>query len=644
MTRNTKTILAVLFLMALVMALFYPVKGYDFLNMDDPFFIERHHVPGGLTLKNIQRAFTLHDCMWMPLTWLSHMTDYQLYGPRPAGHHLTSLVLHIFNVLLLFFVLRSLTGSFYRSWLVAAVFALHPLNVEPVAYIACRKGLLAAFFWLLAIFAYAGYVRRKSAGRYLLTVICFFLGMMAKPMPVTLPLIFLLLDYWPLNRFQNESPISLFKEKLPLLMLSLVIGIVAMITQQQADALPTLSAIPFIDRIGNALISYMTYLGRLFRPSGLAVFYPWPPAINWVNAAGGASLLVLISLLVIIRRKKMPYAVCGWFWFLIALLPVIGIIPLGGHAMADRYAYIPGIGIMIAVVWGLAETFRHRPVKKALTVLLILIILTTLGLFSRRQLGHWQDSETIFRQALSVTADNYAAHNNLARALVEKGRIEEARPHLDRALAIHPEFPQAHNNLGVLLTAEGKTDAALTHFARAIEHRPEFAEAHYNMARTMLTKGDPKRALTHFQRVLDINPDYKNAALIYHLMGLIMLNDRKTDDAVRNFKQALSIEPGHVKTAEMLAGIYKTEGRYDEAVAVYKQLLDRKPEYSITTTYNLACLFALKNDPATAMAWLRKSIAAGFTHFELLAIDKDLDNIRRIPAFQELISSCGPRQ
>jgi tetratricopeptide (TPR) repeat protein len=640
MNRSLRIIPALLLLIVMVAALFYPLRGYDFLNMDDPFFIERHHVPEGLTLENIKRAFTLHDCMWMPLTWLSHMTDYQLYGSKPAGHHLTNLFIHILNVLLLFLVLRALTGAFYRSWLVAAVFALHPLNVEPVAFIACRKGLLAAFFWLLAILAYTGYARHRSVGRYLLTVLCFFLGLTAKPMPVTLPLVLLLLDYWPLDRFSTEKPLSLLIEKLPLLAISLVLGIVAIITQQEANALPTLSAIPFADRIGNALISYMIYLGRMFWPSGLAIFYPWPQSTAWGKAAAGGLLLLAVTLLVVIRRKKQPFAFSGWFWFVIALVPVIGIIPMGGHAMADRYAYIPGIGIILAVVWTAADILKNRPAEKRLIVLFALCLLTALGLISRRQLGYWQNSETVFRRALAVTTGNYAAHNNLARALVEQGRIKEARTHLDRALAIHPGFPQAHNNLGVLLAAEGGIEAALDHFSRAVAHRPDFAEAHYNMANTLLAAGAPDKALAHYQRVLDIDPAYKHAALIYRRLGAIMLRKRKTAEAAEYLRQALSLDPGHVETTEMLAGIYKSSGRYDAAVDLYRRLLEKRPDCSITITYNLACLFALKNDPETAVSWLKKSIAAGFSHAELLTVDKDLDNIRQAPAFRELIQSC----
>ena len=640
MNRSLRTIPALLLLIVMAAALFYPVRGYEFLNMDDPFFIERHHVPQGLTPENIKRALTLHDCMWMPLTWLSHMTDYQLYGSKPAGHHLTSLMIHVLNVLLLFLALRFLTGAFYRSWLVAAIFALHPLNVEPVAFIACRKGLLAALFWLLAILVYTGYARHKSVGRYLLTVLCFFLGLTAKPMPVTLPLVFLLLDYWPLNRFSTEKPMSLLAEKLPLLAISLVMGIVAVITQQEANALPTLSAIPFTDRIGNALISYMVYLGRLFWPSGLAIFYPWPQSTAWGKAAASGLLLLATTLVVIIRRKKQPFAFSGWLWFVITLLPVIGIIPLGGHAMADRYAYIPGMGILFAAVWVAADIIKHRPAGKWLAVLCVLCLLTALGLVSRRQLAYWQNSETVFRHALAVTTGNYAAHNNLARTLVEQGRIKEARPHLEQALAIHPEFPQAHNNLGVLLAAEGRIAAALDHFARAVANRPDFAEAHYNLANALLADGHPDEALTHYQRVLDMDPAYKHAALIYHRLGLIRLQKQKPTEAAESFRQALSLDPGQVEATEMLAGIYKSAGRYDEAVDLYRRLLERRPEYSITITYNLACLFALKNDPATAVTWLKESIASGFSQVELLAVDRDLDNIRQTPAFRALIKPC----
>jgi len=606
MNRSCQTGLACFFLAAIILAIFYPVNKHDFINMDDPFFVEDHHVPEGLSLKNIKRSFTLHYGMWMPLTWLSHMADCHLYGPRPAGHHLTSLLVHLVNTVLLFLLLRSMTGAFYKSLTVAALFAMHPLNVEPAAYIACRKDLLAAFFWMLTILAYTHYARRSSTKQYISVCLCFSLGLMAKPVMVTLPLILLLLDYWPLNRFQGKSLIALIKEKLPLLAASVIIGLITIITQQEAEAL---SGIPLSGRIGNALISYMTYLGHIFWPSGLAIFYPWPQRLScWKTTAAGA-LLLLITYSIISRRKESPYAIVGWFWFIIVLLPVNGVIPVGSHAMADRYAYIPGIGIFMVIAWSAEAVFKPWRVKKPLIILSVLIVLIALGFMSRRQLGHWQNSETVFRHALTVTDNNYAAHNNLARALLERGLLEEARSHLNRALMIHPDFPQAHNNLGVLLAAQKKTDLAQAHFETAIEYRPDFTEAHYNMANELFAAGSHTTALNHYKKVLDINPSHKHAADIHFRIGLIMAARQRTEKAMTSFQQALSIDSGHIEAAEKLADIYKTTGQYDQAIALYQRLIQKRPDCSISIAYNLACLFSLKKDPATAMAWLKKSVS-----------------------------------
>ena len=637
-----RTFLACVFLAVLVAAVFHPAARHEFINMDDPFFVMEHHVPQGLTPANIKQAFTMGYGMWMPLTWLSHMADAQLYGLRPAGHHLTNILVHLVNTLLLFLALRWLTGAFYRSLIAAGIFALHPLNVEPVAYIACRKDLLAAFFWLLTVLAYTRYTRGPSAGRYLATGLCFLLGLMAKPTLVTLPLILLLLDYWPLNRLRNEKMRALIREKIPLAVISLIFGCLAIITQQQAEALSTLAAIPSGARAANALIGYLAYLGHLFWPSGLAVFYPWPQSpAAWKVAAAGLALLAL-TVKSFTSRQEAPYALTGWLWFLIALAPMIGIIPVGSHAMADRYAYIPGIGVFIVVVWGLGDIFRLWHVRRALILFVLAGLLVGLGLVSRRQLGQWKNSETVFRHALAVTSDNFAAHNNLARALMETGRLQEARPHLHQALMIHPCFPQAHNNLGVWMMAADQTQQALTHFARALRFRPDFTEAHYNMANALLRTGSPDNALTHYKEVLRLDPDYHHAADIHHRIGTIMASRRKTDLAIAHFQQALSLAPDHVEVAVGLADLYKSGGQFDQAIDLYQRLLDKRPDCDISLTYNLACLYALKNDPTAAVDWLKKSVAAGFSRFEVLAVDPELDNIRHHPAFQALAEKLRP--
>ncbi len=636
MNDRRQTSLACVLLTVLVMAVFYPVTGHDFLNMDDPFFIEQHHVPDGLTPANIKQAFTLHYGMWMPLTWLSHMTDSQLFGRHPAGHHLTSLAIHIANVLLLFLVLRAMTGTFYKALIVAGLFGLHPLNVEPVAYIACRKGLLAAFFWLSTLLVYTAYSRKPAMKRYLAVCLCFVLGMMAKPILVTLPLVLLLLDYWPLGRFGKRKSGSLILEKLPLLAVSAVIGVVTLFTQQQADALSSLAALPLSDRAANALINYAVYLGHIFWPVGLAVFYPRPPDPAWWQPIAAGMLLLIITVNCLDRRRESPYLLIGWLWFLVALLPVIGFIPVGSHNLADRYAYLPAIGIFIMMVWTADEFIREWRIKPAFIGLGVVIFLLVLGFVSRRQLSFWQNNETVFRHALAVTSDNYAAHNNLARALLEKGDLTEARSHLEQALKIHPTFPQALNNMGVLLTAEQQTDRALVYFTRALRYRPDFVEAHFNMARELLARGAYTRALTHYRKALEIDPAYIHAADIHYGIGVILASRDKTKQAISHFQEALSFEPGHIEAADGLARLYKAENHYDRAVALYQQLLEERPDCSISIMYNLACLFALKNEPAAAEDWLKKCIAAGFSRVELLKADKELDNIREEPWFRSL--------
>jgi len=637
MNHSYQKTLACFLLAVMGLALYYPVTGHDFLNMDDPFFVEQHHVPDGITLENIKRAFTLHYGMWMPVTWLSHMADAQLYDLRPTGHHLTSLFIHLANTLLLFIVLRAMTGAFYKSLIVAAIFLFHPLNVESMAYIACRKGLLATFFWLLTILAYTRYSQRPSIKSYLLMSLYFLLGLMAKPILVTLPLILLLLDYWPLNRSLNKNRLRLIVEKLPLLAVSVIFGLITIFTQNQAEALSTLSEISLSDRMANALVNYMVYLGHAFWPSGLTIFYPWPQNLPLWKAFAAGTLLLIITINIIDRRQESPYAITGWLWFIITLLPVIGIIPVGSHGMADRYAYLPGIGILIIIVWTTSSVFKGLHINKPLITLFVLLLLVASGTASRHQLHVWINSESVFRHALTVTTGNYAAHNNLARALMDKGEMEEARIHLNRALDIHPEFPQANNNLGVLLASENQTDRALTHFSRAIQYRPNLAEAHYNMANILLTSGSSAMALTHYRQALESDPDYIHAADIYHRIGLILKARKLTRKAAETFQKALSLDPGHTQAAGKLAQIYKAKGRYDMAISIYRQLLQNRPDCDISISYNLACLNALKNNPAEAITWLKRSIENGFSHYEFLKTDNELENIRQLPEFKDLV-------
>ncbi|MFP4446728.1 MAG: TPR end-of-group domain-containing protein [Desulfosudaceae bacterium] len=638
MHSRSATLLACLCLAAVVLAVFYPVHEHDFLNMDDPFFVEKNQVPEGLSPANIKRAFTMHYGMWMPLTWLSHMTDAQVYGRNPAGHHLTSLFIHMANAVLLFLLLRIMTGAFYKSLLVAALFALHPVNVESVAYIAARKGLLAAFFWILTLLAYTWYVRRPSASRYLLTFCCFFLGLMAKPVLVTLPLILLLLDYWPLDRCGKGRRKKLILEKLPLLALAVLISLVTLFTQPQANALTPLDTVSQSAGLTAVLVNYVIYLKHIFWPVELAIFYPWPQSLSWWQPLGAAILLLSVLFKVIRDRLEMPYALVGWFWFLISLLPMIGLIRIGSHALADRYAYLPAIGIFMVIVWGGAAFLAERQWKKpgmALGLAMLFIFFIILGVRCRYQLSFWENNETIFRHALAVTKNNYAAHNNLGRAMAEQGRPNVALRHITEALRIYPEFSQAHNNLGVLL-ADHSPARARHHFSLAIDLRPDFAEAHYNLAELFFKNGDYTRALTHYRRTLEINAVYPCAEVIHFRIGRIMASRNKEKKALAHLHQAWSRNPEYIEAADQLARLYKNSGHYAEAIQVYLTLIQHRPDCSASIAYNLACLYAMQNEQKTAVSWLKQSIEAGFSNMEQLKSEKELDNIRETGYYQKL--------
>ncbi|MDY6905772.1 MAG: tetratricopeptide repeat protein [Thermodesulfobacteriota bacterium] len=592
-------------LAVITIAVYGRAVGHDFINMDDHFFVLEHNVPDGLTLENLKNAFTTFDCIWFPVTWLSHMTDAHLCGTAPAGHHLTSILLHLINVLLLFAVLRYITGAVWKSALVAVLFAIHPVNVETVAYIAARKELLCGLFWILGMGAYTAHTRHPSPIRYGLVVAAFILGGMANPIIMAFPLACLLLDAWPLDRIGETPAIRLFTEKIPLFMLALVVGLLALLSQQQSGAMPSIEMLPMTVRIANAVCAYGAYLKNLIYPAGLSIFYPYPQAFPLWKTAGATLVLLALTGTAICYRRRLPFIFFGWFWFILTLAPAIGIVKAGSHAMADRYAYISFIGLFIAIIWGSTQVFNHYKIKRSRAMAGTAAILVVLGLLSVRQLSYWKNSITIFEHALSVTSDNYTAHNNLGKALADRGGTAAARRHFEAALAIEPAFSMAHNNLGVLLNAEGKTETALTHFEKAVQQAPDLIPPRYNLGSALLARG-------------------------------------RLDEAALQFREILKRDPGHPKATTRLALVYTTRHQYDKAIALFTDLLKHRPDYTSSIAYNLACLNAIKNDKQTAVTWLKKSINNGFSRFDLLFSDPDLENIHMTSYYKKLLEQYKP--
>jgi tetratricopeptide (TPR) repeat protein len=497
-----------LLLAAIVWLVFGQTVHHQFINLDDPPYVYKNpQVSRGLTGEGIVWAFThSHSSNWHPLTWLSHMVDAQFYGLNAGGHHLTNVLLHAANAVLLFLVIRQMTGALWRSAFLAALFAIHPLRVESVAWVSERKDLLSGLFFLLSIWAYVRYVRgQNSRGRYGLVLLFFALGLMCKPMLVTLPLVLLLLDYWPLERLSPSNWPKRVLEKLPLLGLAAASCVATIVAQQVA--LQPLAAISLPLRTGNALIAGATYIRQMWWPADLAAFYPLAfRDITLPRVLGSLAVLLAVSAMVFVLRRK-RYLVTGWLWYLVMLGPVIGIMQVGSQARADRYTYLPQIGLALLVTWAAADLCARWRYHRVFLAALSLIILTALTFAARVQAAAWKDSETLWTQALSRTTDNLMAELNLGEAVYQLGKTPDAIRHFERALLIDSTQASVHSSLGVALLETGHTNESLRHLETAISLDPNNADAHYNLGNTLLAMGRASEAIAEYKRTLELNPN-----------------------------------------------------------------------------------------------------------------------------------------
>jgi len=600
-----------IFLAAIIWVVFGQTLGHEFVNYDDDLYVyENPAVTRGLTLQGIIWAFThVHCSNWHPLTWVSHMLDCQFYGLSPGGHHLTNILFHTATAILLFLILRQMTGALWRSAFVAAVFAIHPLRVESVAWVAERKDVLSGLFFMLTIGAYVRYVQRrlKVEGResraqavpaldsrlwtldYYLVVLFFALGLMCKPMLVTLPFVLMLLDYWPLERVTSDKwrvtrfriPVPqlsslnhLLLEKLPLLGLAVASGVVTIFAQ--TDAIQSFEQISLSLRVGNALISYVAYLGQMFWPLGLAVLYPFTAGgVGVSEVVLSLGLLAGISTGVFVLRRRRPYFLTGWLWYLIMLAPVIGIVQVGAQARADRYTYLPQIGLYLLLTWAAADLcagWRHRRVVLGggSTIILMALIFC-----ARAQTVYWRNSESLWTHTLACTSDNFIGHNNLGTALLKTGNADEAMVHYQMALEIKPDFAEAHNNLGNFLFQKGSVDEAMVHYQMALEIKPDYAEAHYNLGYALLKMGNVDEAIAHFQKALQIKPDYAEA---HNNLGYALIQKGSVDEAIPHFQKALQIKPDYADAHNNLGNILLEKGSVDEAIIHFQKALQIKPD------------------------------------------------------------------
>lgn len=596
-----------LFLILTTLTAFWQVRNNEFINLDDDLYVtDNPNVQKGLTLKGVLWAFTsIHAGHWHPMTWLSHMLDYDLYGLNPGGHHMTNLLFHIANTIVLFLLLQRMTGVPWRSGFVAALFALHPLHVESVAWVAERKDVLSTFFWMLAMWTYVGYVERPKLERYLLVVLCFVLALMSKPMAVTLPFVLLVLDYWPLGRLQFEnmdntlSPsintahhkvpfFRLVLEKVPLFFLTAVSSLFTVLAHWGGGAVASLDKLPIEIRIGNALVSYVRYMAKMIWPDRLAVLYPHPIILPLWEVAGATLLLLMISVLVILAGRKRPYYIVGWLWYLGTLVPVIGLVQAGIQAMADRFTYIPLIGWFIMVIYGVPDILtgrRYRKVALAISGGLLLSILMTTTIL---QVQHWQNSMKLFNHTLKVTVNNSLIHNNLGVTLVKQGKDQEAVVHYMNALKINPGYADAHYNLGTLLARHGKNEEAMVHFVETLRIKPNRVEAHNDLGVILSKQGKIQEAIAHFSEAVRINPNYAEAQFN---LGTALVHQGRNEEALPYFSEALRINPKDAKVHNNLGLALARQGKIRESIAHYTHALQINPDYA-DTHYNLGALLA----------------------------------------------------
>jgi len=581
--------------LALATALVYlQVRRHAFINFDDlAYIVENPHVTSGLTMTNIVWAFTsTHAANWHPLTWLSHMLDYELFGLRPAGHLLMNAFFHVLNTVLLFLVLNRMTRALWPSAFVAALFALHPLHVESVAWSAERKDVLSTLFWMLTMGAYALYVEKPDTGRYLLAIGFFALGLMAKPMLVTLPFVLLLLDYWPLRRLQavpekdgrktdtpppekkkkkkkkmreaapgdslspaqGSPPIPdwqkvqpLLREKIPFFALTLLSSIVTLYAQR--DAMAPLESLSFTTRVSNALVAYVSYIGKMFWPVDLAFIYPLPDSIPAWKVAGAAALLAGVTVLAIRGMARFPYVVVGWLWYLGTLVPVIGLVQVGSQAMADRYTYVPLVGLFIVAAWGIRSMTKILPHRRFVLPAAAGVLLVILTALTWKQVSCWKDSMTLFQHALNTTTRNSIAHSMLAGALYEDGKYKEATEHYREAIRINPKRQKWHYNLGNALAFQGRSDEAEIHYRAELRLNPRHAYTHYNLANLLVLKGQIGEAMEHYRLAVASNPDYAKA---HYMLGTLLAVQGNIDEAIVHFREALRIKPDYKEAFENL--------------------------------------------------------------------------------------------
>lgn len=586
--RSYSCIIIILLIVASCTA-FGRIANNDFINFDDDKYItENNYVQSGINQESIKWAFTaIVAGNWHPLTLLSHMLDWSLFGANASGHHLVSLFLHIGAVIFLFLFLYKTTNNPWPAAFAAAFFALHPLRVESVAWASERKDVLSMFFGMASIYAYAFYVESSKLSKYLLCLTLFALALMSKPMLVTLPFVLMLLDYWPLKRWQNALSATaenkfklagrLVREKTPFFLLTIASCIITFWAQNKAGATSFGKKLPFVMSGANALISYLAYLGKTFWPVNLAVFYPYELSLPLWKIVISGIILIIITLDVLYYIRKQPFLFVGWLWYLGTLIPVIGLVQVGSQVMADRYTYLPSVGIAIMLAWGIPYFFPSTETKTNILFPAATSFLALMVFLSWMQCGYWKNSIKLFNNTLRVTKNNYLAHNYLGLALFAKGKVDEALYHYNEAIRISPYYAEAYNNRGIVYGSKEQYQLAINEYNKAIVHKPDYAFAYYQRGIAYTKLGQYQQAIEDYNQVITNKPDVAEA---YNNRGIVYGGLKQYQLAIKDFNKALRIKPNYADAYHNRGFTYFNIGQYQNAIMDYNKAIINKPDYT----------------------------------------------------------------
>jgi protein O-mannosyl-transferase len=641
------------------------VRHYKFINFDDNAYVYNNDpVQQGLTPKSIKWAFTFtENAYWHPLTWISHMADCQLFGVSPGPPHLVNLAIHVLNAIILFFVLFKMTGARYKAAMVAALFAIHPVTVESVAWVAERKTLLSMLFLLIALYTYVHYTEKKQIRLYCLVLFLYLLGLLCKPSIVIFPALLLLMDYWPLGRFgsrdthisdetggvtsdqrtlarfpaiRRSNVPSLILEKIPFFILSLISTYLTMISQLKFDVVVSHDLVPLDLRVYNLFVSIMKYLWNMVWPFELSIFYPYPTSIPTAHFLWASASLVVITTVFILLRRSRPWLVAGWFWFLVALAPASGLIQGGlWPEMANRWMYIPMIGLFTMLVWECDERIsgRHSNILKAILCCAMLLYFIPL---TKTQSHYFSNSYALFARAASVTKDNYIAYNNIGDALASLNRLDEAAQYFKKAIALNHKFALPVYNYGLYLQIRGDDSNAASYYSQAIAINPKFAPSYANMGMIQQRRGDLEAAKKLIAKAVEIDPDNGN---FHNNFGIILGAQGKQEEAIRHFRIALENKPNFVLPKLNLAAAYEKSGRYDEAAAEYEMLNKTNPTGRGENYYRIAGVKARQNKFEECRSYLDSSLRLGFDVATRLKSDGRFTKFKETAIYKQLLEN-----